>query len=379
MTFKSPFILPAAVILAAGTFSAQPAGATFLRYKWQAGQLLSYSVRLDGTFDTQTAADVPVIWAGLPVQIGLHSQATSQVQTLAVDPSGAATLGLKMTDLALSATGLGQNAEFDVHAGKTQLLLNGKPLSRGDAAGNDRLAATFMAPALAWNVTADGKVTGLKNIPETAGNQDGGTANPGGTVPGPAAAAPGDAGALAKIARTITAPNALIQSLPALWPARDLQPGDSWDVTIPWAGPATDKTGAPEGAAAVPLGQFHLTFKGLEVVNGVSLARISVTGKVGLDTPKLDEINGAAAKREIKPAAAPADPSAPVGAELSAASETVDGDLWFDAAAGRVVNAQLQFKGHTSGHSVTANGQHGDESWADFTGTLQLQLQPPAA
>ena len=377
MTLRSQFALSTAVCLTVGTLCVQPARATFLRYKWQAGQLLSYAVQLDGTFDTQTAADVPVIWAGLPVQIGLHSQATSQLQTLAVDPAGAATLSLRMTDLALNATGLGQAAEFDVHGGKTQLLLNGRPLTRGDAAADDRLAASILAPPVAWSVNADGKLIGLKKLPDAAADApaaDG--TNPAGTNPlgtNPPPADPNAGLALAKIAKSIVTPNALIQSLPALWPERDLQPGDSWDVVIPWAAPEVQAA-----AAATPLGQFHLTFVGLETVDGVSLAHVKVDGKVGLDAAKLAQVN-AAAKKSSKPGAAPADPGGPVGAELSAATETVQGDLWFDADQGRVVKAQFQLNGRTSGHSVTANGQHGDESWADFTGTLQLALQPPAA
>jgi hypothetical protein len=155
-----------------------------------------------------------------------------------------------------------------------------------------------------------------------------------------------------------------LRAVPSLWPGKDVAIGESWDAVVPW--PLPDGT-----LAAEPLGHFSLTLKDTETVNGKTLHRVAVEGSLKLDEAKLAQVN-----QGIDQTAKGKEPVAKT--LLTAAGQDVKGDIWFDAAAGQIQRAELVLNSRTASRNQKPGARPGGQSWADFTGTLQLQLKPGA-
>lgn len=370
--FKSRSLIPT-VVVAAGCVlllgSQIPAGAVVLQNKWQAGEMLNYGLTLDGTVDSMTAPDAPVMWAGLPLTATVHTEGTAQMETMKVEDDGTGTVAVRIPKLVLQGEAFEQKAVFGFDNGKSSFTLNGKPLAGVAGPQADAGAKFLTSPPYAYKISPQGKVVGFVNLTSATA--------------APEVAPAGGGGVGSALDKVAFAQAMIVRALPALWPGRDVNVGDTWTAAVPWLAPPT----GPAIAVPAPLGRFDLTYKGTETASGLPLERVSVAGVLKLDAPKLAYFNKLARQQQIKEqhdAAAAAKPGTavpglPAANEITAMFQSVKGDLWFDAATGKVTKGSFILNGHTAGHIIDATtGKPGGESWADFTGSLLLQLQPAA-
>ena len=346
------------------SLAACPAHAVVLEQKWHAGDNAAYALTLNGIVNLQAPADAPVLWAGIPLEVDVHGEGKTMVQTLDVDENGCAKVSFKVARLSITGEALGQRGEFRVENGATRLFLNGKALVLDKGPNAPKITANTVAPnqraqlmtnpPVALRLTRLGKLAGIEVIAAPpAGGTPGGTGATTGAVDGKAADANTIQGALN---RTALAQAMLLRALPALWPDHDVNTGDSWDAVVGWP--------APVGQDVSPLGQFKLTLKGSDVVDGHSIYRVGVDGAMALDAAKIKQVNGAGAAA-----------GAGLGA-LTNAKQTVKGDIWFDAGAGQAVRVEVQIAAQLAGRGPATPGHPGEESWTDFTGTVKLERQP---
>lgn len=336
----------------------QPAHAVVLEQKWQTGQQLAYNVALDGTLNLQTAADVPVLWAGMPLEIQVKGNGEGQLETLSVDNSGTGTVAVKVPKIAMQGEALGQKAELQLQDGKSKFLLNGKVLSPGTANAMGANGGQLLSqPPVAIKITRQGKLAGVEKLPAA----DGAKAE---TKKNDAPVALENAIDKAALTQAL-----ILRAIPALWPGKDIAVGETWDAVVPW--PMADGT-----LATQPLGQFTLTLKDSETVNGRTLHRVSVEGNLKLDEAKLAQINQGIDKARAGKEPAGKEPAPKT--ILTAAGQDIRGDIWFDAAAGQIARAELLLNSRTATRNQKPGAKPGGQSWADFTGTLQLELKPGA-
>lgn len=325
----------AAFIVALGALAPLlPAHAVVLEQKWQAGQSLSYQTALRGTANVQAPATAPFIFAGVPLEVEVSGEGLTQLQTLAVDEAGVGTVVVRVPKFDLSAQTLGQQGHVTLQDEKSRISLNGKTLNIGD--GTNPLAQ----PKVAIRVSREGKLVGFKNLePKTVAK----TAPQADKPVAPAQAIDQTAMLLAAITR----------ALPTLWPGHDVNVGDTWkaNVTFPTPSPTQPKTSVP-----TEFGAWDLTYKGSETVAGKELQRIGVVGKLAVDSNQFDTPDQ---KSVVKP--------------RGKASQNVSGDFWVDADAGQIVRADLVLGARAEGGKTKD-----DQTWADFTGTLQLKLKDAA-
>ena len=364
-------ILPATGL--ALTFALGPANAVVLEQKWHAGDKAAYALTLNGTMNLQAPADAPVLWAGIPLEVAVHGQGKTVLQTLDVDEDGTARVAFKIARLTIAGDSLGQRGELRVENGTTHLFLNGKALvldkgpngakpagnaAGANATGPNPTAANRPAPMLAnppvtLRLTRRGKLAGIDKVgaapapppatTDATAGADGkpGTANPT-TIQG-------------ALNRTALAQAMVLRALPAIWPDHEVNIGDSWDAVVGWP--------APVGGDASPLGQFKLTLKSAEIVEGHNIFKVGLEGAIALDQAKIKQVNGAGAVA-----------GAGLGV-LTNASQSVKGDLWFDAEAGQVVRAEFVVSAQMAGRGPGTPGHPGEGSWTDFTGTVKLERQ----
>ncbi len=317
-----------------------PSRAVVLRQKWQAGQKLTYAVNLDGTANVQLPPGTPgmAIFAGIQMEVPVQGQGVAALDTLKVDGAGTGTVAVTLPQWQMNAQVMGLPAQFTLDNGKTALRVNGQPISLG------ALPQTDGKPTTALKISPSGQLKGFEPLQPVAPSPNG---------------AP--AGAIAQSA-FIT--QVILRALPSLWPARDVQVGDTWKADVDFPGlerPAQDD------APAKPLGAFDLKLEGAETVGGKSLQRVHIKGDLDLDGKTLE-------------AAFPPNANAPKDGnpqpKLDHATQTVNGTLWLDARAGQLAKAQLVVGGRAQLHTLKPDGTRGPKSWLDFTGTLNMALQP---
>lgn len=307
--------------LAASTL---PAQAVVLENKWRAGEKLNYNLALDGVSNVQLAPDVPFFLAGVPLEIGLKGNGRAQLETLKVDGDGTGTVALQIPRLKIEAQTFGQKGLLTIENGQSRLTLNGKPLG---GAGAERLGALSQNKT-ALKIGRDGRIVGFEALDKGKGAQDEKKAN-------------STAGALN---RGASIASLLMSTLPALWPGRDIAPGESWkaNVGVPNAVATEEKTN---------VGEFELTLKEQETVANRQVWRVAVNGT--LATPQ-DNLKWGAM-------------------QLDEASTKVNGDLWFDAQAGQIVRGEVSLESRAQGRN-NRNGEAGEASWFDFAGTLEMNM-----
>src|SRR6476661_8475209 len=89
-----------AAVALASTFFACSAHAVVLEQKWQAGQQLSYDMKVDGTLNLTAPEGTPMI-AGMPLEILMKGDGQSTFITNDVDDFGTATVGMRLERLQL--------------------------------------------------------------------------------------------------------------------------------------------------------------------------------------------------------------------------------------------------------------------------------------
>lgn len=337
--------LPAFLLLGAlGASSfglARSAHAVVLKEKWQAGQKLNYAVDLSGTVNLQAPADAPGPIAGVPIEAQVQGKGIAALDTLKVSPDGVGSVAVTVPRWQMDAQVFLFKAQWSLLNGKSQFLINGKEIETA-APGNIGNHAEA-----ALQVGTDGALKGIEPI-------------------GPAPAI-----SPKKAFENSVGVAAIVRALPALWPSRDVQVGDTWQANINVPGlerPARD------GEAAKPLGAFDLKLEGEETIKGHRYQRVAVKGDIDLDGKTLYSVFPPAPAATLTPTAdenARAKPQP----RLDHFTQTVDGHLWFDTARGQIARAALILGGRAQATTPKAGGQPGSPSWVDFTGTLNMNLQ----
>lgn len=328
---------------------AVPSHAVVLKQKWQPGQKLAYSLDLDGTANVQLPPGAPGmdLFAGVPLEVQMKGQGTAAFDTLKVDEFGTGTVAVSVPQLKVDALTLGQKAQLTLNEGKSQLSINGQPVNIGALPQGDG------KPTTALKFSASGQFKGIEPI---------GTA----AKVAPPVAAQTPATATQAVNQTTLLWATILNSVPALWPTRDVKTGDTWQANVDFAPLARP---AKEGEASKPLGVFDLKLEGEDVLNGKTLQRVSLKGDLDLDGKTLETAF------PTPPAAATPAANAPKAQrpqpKLDHATQTVEGTLWFDAGAGQVAKAELILGGRAQ--AITPNTKN--KSWFDFTGTLNMALQ----
>jgi hypothetical protein len=356
-------VIPALILvgaLGASSFGlAQSAHAVVLKQKWQVGQTLVYNVDLDGTANVQLPSDAPSPLAGVPLEVQLRGKGITSLNTLKVDELGTGTIAVSVPKWNFDAQTLGQKANWTLQDGKSQFTLNGRRL----AIGPNAQQTLPVPPAL--KIAANGQFKGVEKLddaPKTgeaakadAAKADAAKADAANDAP----VAPGaaiDQGALAAAA--------FLRAFPALWPERDLKIGDKWQANVDL--PALARP-AQNGQPSKPLGVFDLKLEGQDIVGGKTLQRVSIKGDIDVDGRTVDRLTPPAKATDA--AQGKAQP------RLDHATQTVEGQIWLNAATGQVAKTELVLGGRAQGQTPKADGKPGAPAWLDFTGTLNMNLQ----
>ncbi len=311
------------------------AQAVVLEQKWAPGQDLNYQTALRGTINVQAPASANFILAGVPFDVEVRGDGVAQLKILSVDDAGVGTVALRVPQFEMSGESWGQKGQVSLSETASKFLLNGKAVKFGDGSNPLGNATT------ALRISRQGRVLGVQPLQ---------TKTP--AVKTPATNAPNDqtvaAGAALNQGALVTA--AIIRALPTLWPGRDIAEGESWQalVTFPVAAPND-----PKKLTMTQFGAWDLTLKGAETVGGRELQRVGLKGSIKVDSAQFAAPNA----------------KTPRGV----AQQEISGDLWFDAAIGQIAKADLLVGARVKGGEGTK-----DQSHADFTGTLQMNLKNAA-
>ena len=399
-------------VAAATTTAALPAERIELRSKWTAGQQLTYDMRLDGTASLQASPNVPSPLAGVPLDVEVRMASETRLDTLRVDETGAGVVVLRVPSLKLNAQTFGQKFDLTVQNGRSSLTLNGQRM--GKPGEQDGLARALMAPPFALQISDRGRV--LSAMPIAQALQPATIAND---------AAPAPENTNGAKARPKTGmpfdPSAMLQSVfwravPSLWPTTSVATGERWTIDVVWPPPgvtlpgatATDEATEKKALAPTSLGKIDFVLRGVEQIAGRKVLRIGLNGAFAVDEAKVEALRAsteALQKGAVARAAAPQGAATPDGNALGKApargrftqklnrtSQKMKGDVWFDPEVGQLVRAELELEaqGGTRDVPLNANGKTAaapaakpgvapiDDSWVDFTGTMQLQLKSVA-
>lgn len=335
--------------MALGAVSAH---AVELQQKWQAGQKLDYDLALVGTANLKVPADAKIFFAGLPLEIEMQGKGLGRLNTVSVDALGTGTVLFELPRFDLNARAFGQKGLVELRDGQTRFLLNGKPLAL------DGKNSSIKMPANRYGLVIgkDGRIKNVKTLdplkPTVAPSR---TPQLRQIADTPVAVDPAKA-----IDRGALISSMILRALPTLWPQGDVKLGDTWKTELAFPGALAKNPAA--AVDAPPLSQWTMTLKGQETVDGVELWRVGVVGEVRVEGERL---------------AAPATPkkdAAPVP-QLDNLSQTVNGDLWFDAARGHVARGEFVVDARGQSRTLDSRGKQGDPAWADFTGTFGMKLR----
>jgi hypothetical protein len=337
--------------------------AASLQHKWQAGQQLNYVVALDGTVTVELDPTVPFLLAGIPIDGKVNGEADMILDTREVADDGAATLALTVPRLTAKGSAWEQQATLAVKNDRATVTFNGQPWGKGFE------VAWLTQPSFGVQISPQAriqKVVSLKS-PAGTGEANPGLGNPEGTgVPNAGQAPNVMAGVPVNVAGLMR--SMLLQLLPALWPNREVAPGESWSVESRLPVPAQknmDGATAPK-LEVMSLGKFDLTLQDEEEVEGRKAFRIAMTGQIDLDKSKAARLNDLAGAKAR-------------GNKFTNIGQKVSGDLWFDAAAGQLVKADLKLNGQMAG-AVAVPSRDAIKSlpWngaQTFDGTLKINLR----
>jgi hypothetical protein len=337
----------AVVAISLSLLLARLAGAVTLEQKWTAGQQMAYDLQLsEGQLSLRASSGAPFMWAGLPLDVALTGTGDLLVETRAVDPNGTGTVALKMPRLSLDGNALGMKAALRVENNRAKFLLSGQPMN---GAGAD--ASVLSNPTTGLQISRLGQVTGIVPLKTEA---DASTQKP---------EQKPQAGQKPSWAMGVdtSAQMAILRALPQLWPGRDVQIGEKWTVETKLPTRATVANATPE---LVNLGTVEMTLQAEETVLGRVAQRVSVSGTLSLSGAKADAVLGTDGDSSRR---------------LTGMKQTVIGDVWFDAAAGQIVKANLRLNTQSSAAGTAKPKNEGDKprNWTstqDFEGTVQIVL-----
>ena len=160
-TIRSLTLLAAGVVAIA---VAVPAQAVELRQKFQAGESLNYDLTMNGTANLKVPADMPIFFAGVPLEIDLNGKGLARLNTLEVDPFGDSTIFVEVPKFDLNGRAFGQKALLELRDGQTRFLLNGQPI----AVPMPKPDAKNPAKRYGLIIGKDGRVKGVKELDKKA-------------------------------------------------------------------------------------------------------------------------------------------------------------------------------------------------------------------
>ena len=334
-------------LTAAMAFSATTANADVLEQKWEAGQQLSYDLKMDGTLRLTAPDQIPMI-GGLPLELLLKGDGQSTLETREIDEFGVALVVPKLERLQLkfNETNFNQSGVLGLREGKANISMNGQVI----APNMDwRKVAN---PDYGLRITKSLRVLGAKSLKteeELAAEAAKSKANPAAKNP-----LPFDVASMmqAMIARAI----------PPLLPDRDVAIGDAWSANIEWpTAPGLPKNADPK----TPPGKFDFKALAEEEIAGRKTWRISVDGVLKVDDLSTQLPTADGEKRA-------ANPRVPNFLSLT---QKMKGDVWFDAAAGQVVKLDMHLDATMEGREVAGEAADGDMT---YNGNLQMDLRKVA-
>jgi hypothetical protein len=257
---------------------------------------------------------------------------------LNVDEAGIGTVLVKVPNFTVDAKDqtFGVPAKMTLRDNKSSVTIAGKPQQWGKEWGERAV------PTTAIKIGKNGKIKGFEPL---------------------AAQAP--ANNADNIDQNAMIASVIMQALPALLPDNNVEKGDQWhsEVKFPLIAKTDEKTGKVQ-----PLGKFDMTLKGQETIGKKNLWRIGVKGQIEVDATKVNALRKNA----------PAQAGNMLTMQLENASQSVEGDIWFDAEGGQINKADLILGSTASTITPGNDGKKGTPSWLDFTGTLLLKLADKA-
>lgn len=336
-----------------------PLRAVTLQQKWVPGQQLAYDATVSGTLTLLDDDESPQPWAGLPIDFKVRGNGALTLDTLSVDEEGIGTIVLRSGDSQIRAMGFGQVMEFHIKDGLAKALMNGKPA--GESVLKNR---SFLDPNFALRLGPQGNLESVV----TLRNEE----KPTGDLPFDFM------GALQ---------GWMLRAVPTLWPQGEIKEGDKW--TAPLAIPLPPKNKTEEPPAPVSAGQVTFTLRGIEETGGRKAHRIAVDGTFDVDAAKAKLLNEAAREATKNAPSQTVPPKSATPKEkkaltsittrnLADAKQKISGNLWLDTTNGQLVRAELSAKGrlHAQGTITNRAGRtRPTETWADWDGSLQLQLR----
>lgn len=327
------------------------AQAASLEQKWHQGEQLTYDMALDGTMTIETDANAPVLFAGIPLDVKVTGNADLLVDTREVTPDGSGTLALSFPRVNLKGSAWEQVATLDSKDGTVALTFNGQKM------GKDIAAQWLIEPTYALQVSKNARIERI--VPLVTANDDAGADD---AAVGEAAPAPkADKGRLpinvAGLMRSMA-----LQLLPTLWPGHDVVAGETWTAESRLPVPSKNAAAGGPALEMLPLGKFQMTLGEEEEVAGRRAYRVALQGVLDLDKAKAQRLNNGE------------------GTRLTNAAQKVSGTIWFDAAAGQLVRADLRLTGNMAGVLAMPQKKTGDAvapfgANQRFDGTLKFLLK----
>ena len=346
---KQKFVAMATLGTIGAMSMARPAEAVVLEQKWQNGQTSSYAITLSGTVKVQSSEAAPVPWAGIPLDVPISGNGQVAFDTLNTNNAGGATVRTRVPLLNISGSAFGMNAVAAAKNGVASLVLNG-------GAARTFPVPMLMSPSYAVNISRLGRIEGVTAIQGVAAKK----------------AALSSTRSRVKFVKVEAGNGAEILQqwlnlMPNLWPGRDIGVGQSWTVE-----PRIPAANAPGGTLS--MGLLNLKLVGQETVGGNTLQHITLSGTLAIDAAKAAILNAPTNGKT---------PASKSAVRLVSDSKTLNGDIWFDATAGRIARTSMKISAtNTMAGAGKADAKGAARPWTStqgFNGTFGMQLNGVAA
>jgi hypothetical protein len=346
---KQKFVVVAALGTLGAMSLARPASAVVLEQKWQAGQTASYAMTLSGTVKVQSSETAPVPWAGMPLDVPISGSGQLAFDTLNTNSAGGATVRTRVPLLNLTGAAFGMNAVVAAKNGVASFSLNG-------GAARTFPVPMLINPTYAVNISRLGRIEGVTAI-SGVGVKKASLSSTRSGVKFVKADSENGAAVLQQ----------WLSMMPNLWPGRDIAVGQGWTIE-----PKMPAANAPGGMLS--LGTLNLKLVDQETVGGVALQHITLSGTLAIDAAKAAILNAPVNGKANAPKAA---------MRLVSDSKTLNGEIWFDAAAGRIVRTSMKISAtNTMAGTGKADAKGAGRPWTStqgFNGTFGMQLNGVAA
>lgn len=329
-------------VAAMSALTVSSARADVLEQKWQAGQQLSYDVKMDGTLRFTAPMEMAMI-GGLPLELLLNGEGQSTLDTREIDEFGSALVvpRLEVMQLKFNETNFDQKGMLGFRDGKASLSLNGQNV------GPNMDWSQASNPDYGLRITKSLRVLSAQplKVEEAAATAEE-------KKPAGKSILPVDLPRLMQ--------GMITRSIPPLLPAQDVEIGDTWTTNVEWP----TVPGAPVTEKKAPAGKFDFKAVAEEEIAGRKTWRIAVDGVV-----TANDVSTKAASQRLEQRDDTKGVKLP---KLLSMTQKMKGDVWFDAAAGQVVKVDMHLDTTAEGREAEGKAASGD---MNFSGTMQLDLR----